>query len=220
MGYEKKALREIVEELVAPLEVTAVTEQITLVNQGQFECLSRVEKELYNEIRNEKRKGEWLAGRAAAKKAIRKHFKITETETIEVLRKPSGAPYSPQVNCGISITHSGDTAIAVAGTLTLGIDLEQIETRPDSFVKTFFSDAEQSYLESISNDRDRHITQFWTVKEAVSKVVKRGGSLNFKHIDSTINPVSLEGTTKVPHYSAWNENVVVTIALQEEVCNG
>jgi phosphopantetheinyl transferase len=106
---------------------------------------------------------------------------------ISVLNNQDRVPYvldHPEVH--LSITHSHGYAIAVVAPFDIGIDLEKIERRPLSLTHYFFSEEEQQLAsegEPDSSDRDELITRIWSRKEAVSKFLKRGGSLDFKHLN-------------------------------------
>jgi phosphopantetheinyl transferase len=79
----------------------------------------------------------------------------------------------------ISIAHSDGHAVALAGYCAdgqrLGIDLERIRPRADSFLTIAFSDAELTLLQSVAgSERDEWVTRLWCAKEAVAKALGKG----------------------------------------------
>jgi phosphopantetheinyl transferase len=153
--------------------------------------LTDEEQGQFRRFRGWKRKVEWLAGRRAAKAAFARYAQSVgrgdPERRISVLNNQDRVPYMPDhLEVCLSITHSHGYAIAVVAPFDIGIDLEKIERRPLSLTHYFFSEAEQQLAsegESDSSDRDRLITRIWSRKEAVSKYLKRGGSLDFKHLN-------------------------------------
>jgi phosphopantetheinyl transferase len=169
--------------------------------------LSDAETTEYLNIRSEKRRNEWLAGRLAAKDAFYQfhgcayasaedYYRIEKYQQISVLSYPSRAPYfSEYPHLNLSISHSQDYCIAVISTSTIGIDLEWIEPRPTSLVRRFFCQAEWDLLEEFcqsSVDLDTQITRLWTRKEAAAKFLQLGGSLDFRLLDTSEDIIALD----------------------------
>jgi len=132
----------------------------------------------------EKRRWEWLRGRAAAKDAVR--FLAPEgicPADVEI--SPSADDHGPSVGTSwpaawgaaphVSISHTGEIAIAASADPTLyagiGIDIEKIKTRDAAFLNMAFSDAERQIIADTpaGAPRDRIITQMWCAKEAAGK---------------------------------------------------
>lgn len=143
---------------------------------------SAAELSLMESHRHPARRASWVAGRLAARRAVRswclRHNEITST--IQILRRDSGAPHvAEHPNLHVSISHAGNLAAAVVCDHPLGIDLEQLEERPDSLVRFFFSSCEQNWIRQIPSNTSIRCNLLWTRKEAVSKLLGKGGHLDF-----------------------------------------
>ncbi len=130
----------------------------------------------------EKRVGDRIAGRIAAKRAV---GALTGADplTMEISNLASGEPVvridgepGPQ----ISISHSGGRAVALASRAErVGIDLEQIEERHPAFLDEWFSEDERTLFAGDA----ALITTAWAAKEAVLKALGRGMALDPRQIE-------------------------------------
>ena len=163
---------------------------------SQTDLLSDNEMKIYRSLRLEKRKKEFLAGRIAAKEAVGvviDQFGFHRSPPrIEVLKSPGGAPFVTIEGDGghsilVSISHSNEVAAAAAcigDIIGLGIDVEISEKRSNSFLKTAFTSEERTCIERVPK-RMRYIysTHLFTLKEAVSKALGTGLSVNTYDIE-------------------------------------
>ncbi len=128
-----------------------------------------------------RRKRSWLNGRIAAKDAVRHYLwrkhghRALFPKELLISNAPNGqpcvrphitAPYIQPLH--ISISHKGRWAAAIAASHPVGIDIETIEPRPDSFLALAFAAGELELLPS--EDRDEWIARAWAAKEAVGKL--------------------------------------------------
>ena len=123
-----------------------------------------------------------IAGRIAAKRALCQLTALAP-HAITVHSAPSGEPVVtcvPARDVRVSITHRDGVAVARA-TLgqRVGIDLELVEERPESFVRTWFSASEQALLD---HDPER-LTVAWSAKEAVQKALGKGMAISPSDIE-------------------------------------
>ncbi|MCK4844962.1 MAG: SDR family NAD(P)-dependent oxidoreductase, partial [Candidatus Heimdallarchaeota archaeon] len=138
------------------------------------------EKTRYSRITNQKRKIEYIAGVLAAKELFSTVSEFEDYKEIEIKKQPKGQPFfysrkdKKKSDWNLSISHSGKYAIAAISKDPIGIDIEKIEERKPSFYEEAFTENERK---SISEDKILG-TQYWTVKEAVSKALGEG--LNMK----------------------------------------
>jgi phosphopantetheine--protein transferase-like protein len=100
----------------------------------------------------------------------------------------------------VSITHTRGEgrAFAVRGARA-GLDMEDVEARPESFVAEWFTDAERAWAHG---DLDR--TVVWSVKEAVLKALGAGMALNPREIEvvgveAGVATVRLRGEVAATH---------------------
>jgi phosphopantetheinyl transferase len=152
--------------------------------------LSAREHRFWIEMRGvEKRRREWLLGRAAAKDAVgrlmaREHGLRLAPADIEILPDGYGCPQvagawiEPGIRPAISIAHSGNLALALAAAgadLRVGIDLENLRHRREDFEAVAFTAAERSLLDQLPGDlRQEWALRMWCAKEAVGKASGRG----------------------------------------------
>jgi phosphopantetheinyl transferase len=149
------------------------------------EGFSKAEVSLMESHRHPMRRASWVAGRLAARRALRSwcQRRSEPFSKIQILRRESGEPRIvgyPDLH--VSITHSGNLAVAVVGERQLGIDLEQLDVRPDSLVRFFFSPSEQEWIRQIPSESSLRCNLLWTRKEAVSKLLGKGGELVFSRL--------------------------------------
>ncbi|WP_232773767.1 MULTISPECIES: 4'-phosphopantetheinyl transferase family protein [Brevibacillus] len=84
-------------------------------------------------------------------------------------------------NVQVSITHCDDFAAAIAFSeeLPMGIDMERISVDRNKVLETQMTVKESSLLSSLPYSYETTLTLFWTVKEALSKVLKTGLTTSF-----------------------------------------
>ena len=148
--------------------------------------LTPSEKERFDEIRIDKRKWEWLAGRLGVKLLVCDVYGA-EPQEVDVepnwTRKPFARVEGKGIDACISITHSNDLAVCglVKGA-KMGLDLERIEQRSMGMLEEAFSEEErEKMVEPIDWEE---ITIHWTRKEAVAKALGIGLGLSLHDIDS------------------------------------
>jgi phosphopantetheinyl transferase (holo-ACP synthase) len=144
----------------------------------------------------------WLLGRVAAKEAVRDHlvsrdFAEFDPTRIIVSNDDKGCPNLEVRGARlatrgvrVSIAHKPTVGVAVAGRVRrpaatsgttahpagIGIDVESVEPRPPSFVRTILGPSEQSLFDArdTADDEDLWLTRLWAVKEATAKATGRG----------------------------------------------
>ncbi len=129
---------------------------------------------------------QWLLGRIAAKDAVRlwlargKGGEMLHPAAFIIRKDEEGRPFVanvPQYQAlpHISISHSGQHAVAVAHEARIGIDIERIEQRGMPFLESFSTSRERALLESLElPSRDALVTSLWCAKEAVAKCLGTG----------------------------------------------
>lgn len=182
----------------------------------KLKTLMPSEEVKYSSFNNDKRKREWLAGRYAGKKALYNHIGV---EWAVIDNKDSGVPYFPDYpEHHLSISHSGNYALAMVSNKRIGVDIEQIEERPLSLCKYFYSDKEKNEIERSSKDKGTLlINKFWTRKEAVSKLLGLGGKLPFNKLEVVDDTISLPDIQSEPIklLTEVYENYIMSIAVGE-----
>ncbi|MBM4290291.1 MAG: 4'-phosphopantetheinyl transferase superfamily protein, partial [Deltaproteobacteria bacterium] len=155
-------------------------------------CLTGAERDAYRALAAPRQQG-WLAGRIAAKDAARaarwaafvaRHPAAPPPALfpVEVAVEPT-ASGAPRFGAGageglwLSITHAGGAAVAaVSARGPVGVDLEPVAAREDSWARAAFSDAERARLEALAPPAARPLllTAAWCAKEAAAKALDAG----------------------------------------------
>jgi NAD(P)-dependent dehydrogenase (short-subunit alcohol dehydrogenase family)/phosphopantetheinyl transferase/acyl carrier protein len=146
-----------------------------------------------------RRQADRVAGQLAALRAVRA---LAPADRVTVEREPGGRPIvrgtEPAVEVSITHTRGEGRAFAVRGARA-GLDMEDVEARPESFVAEWFTDAERAWAHG---DLDR--TVVWSVKEAVLKALGAGMALNPREIEvvgveAGVATVRLRGEVAATH---------------------
>ncbi|MHA1419191.1 MAG: SDR family NAD(P)-dependent oxidoreductase [Candidatus Heimdallarchaeaceae archaeon] len=180
------------------IPIKNVIEKFARTPEEIIRFMRNQEKTAFQKIKNNKRKMEYLAGLIAAKELYSQIENNTDVfSDIEIRKTAKGQPYiynlpeKKKSNLFLSISHSENYALAAVGSNPIGIDIEKIEERNESFYKEAFTERERS---TISNDKELG-TVYWTIKEAVSKALGEG--LNISLHDIEINDSQKENSFEV-----------------------
>ena len=132
-----------------------------------------------------RRRRSWLNGRVAAKDAVRALLReqresgIVHPKELRIENNSLGAPQvlphvtdTVPLGLHVSLAHKDNMAVAIAGMQPVGIDIERIEARADSFVALVLTENEQVYL--TVDTPELAITRAWVAKEAVAKSTGNG----------------------------------------------
>ena len=135
------------------------------------------EQVFYQTLRFPKRRVEWLGGRVALKRVVKKIYPAYDFKQIEVLPQESGKPRlvvgEELLPLAHSLTHSNGFAVAAVSAEEpfLGIDLEKVAPRIQAWKRDFF------HPDELTADGDEFLTALWTQKEALVKLLGVGLSL-------------------------------------------
>jgi phosphopantetheinyl transferase len=176
--------------------------------QKMLAFLALSEDEL-NEWRNfkgvEKRRIQWLCGRAVAKEAVRHHLKDRHgielaSPDFSIVSDDNGKPLvrgaHVTVPVEVSLSHTDGATIAVAGdpeSGRLGIDIEKIRGLNPDFMDGAFSAADMTRLFEASGGKnvDEWALRAWCAKEALTKAVGVG----MRHDARDIQIVAIDAAT-------------------------
>jgi 4'-phosphopantetheinyl transferase EntD len=146
-------------------------------------------------LRDERRRRSWLRGRMLAKQLIAARsdgsaqtgLDGVDFASIDILsRDERGRSNRPRVWCGgmeqpwsLSISHTETGALAavcVTDGISTGVDIAELQKLGDGFVRTWFTPAEQCWLQA---SRSADVAGFiWAAKEALYKACNRGESFD------------------------------------------
>lgn len=143
----------------------------------------------------------------------------------DALDRPVVAEGLPRIN--FSISHLDPLVlVAISPTLEVGVDVECIDqdVSPDVIAEFSHLD-EQHSVGGLPRPREiREFIRLWTLKEAYTKMVGSGHSLDFKSIKFTLDPVRLEtvggkgmngneGATKFENFYISNKHLLFHASL-------
>ncbi|MEE2644452.1 MAG: beta-ketoacyl synthase N-terminal-like domain-containing protein [Myxococcota bacterium] len=157
-------------------------------------CLSGAEHNHYDAL-PPRRQRDWLAGRIAAKDAARDWRWNRGSEAlfpIEIsVESGEGAPRLHWTELdqsagdalpSLSLAHSGGGGLALAASGEVGVDLERIEDRPESWIRASFTEAEWVLIQAATTETEDEsaqtlaawLTRAWSAKEARAKASGEG----------------------------------------------
>jgi 4'-phosphopantetheinyl transferase EntD len=174
-----------------------------VARRGVDGILTENERAVLDELPLERRRADWLAGRLAAKRALRAACRrrdepVPAYTAIEIRNDSRGAPRfaiaeRPDLDerLDISIAHSNGTAVAaIADRLasgTVGVDVEVTKPLPMHLLKRVLRPEEIACLDALSNTAPTAL-EMWTAKEATLKAAR--------HLCDTLRDVELSWTPR------------------------
>lgn len=180
-----------------------------------------VEREYYDGLKSERRKQSYLLGRVAAKNALAAIAPENKPDSVFI---GFGVFHFPVVkglktpNLQVSISHTGNIGVALAfeEEHPLGIDMEKVDDDHIDAIRDHISEQERALISACGIALSIGCTIVWSMKEAVSKVLRTGMTADFivLEIDSLQrNGMFYEGTFKyLKQYKA------VVIYVNEHAC--
>lgn len=158
--------------------------------EDHLPVLHPTERAYYESLKFGRRKQSYLLGRIAAKTAVSVLLDASDPASFHI---GFGIFHFPVVkglseNVQVSISHCNDIGIALAfpEEHPLGLDIERISGQRLEVMKSQISPAESILLESCNVSPATGFALAWTVKEALSKVLKTGltADLGLLEVDS------------------------------------
>jgi 4'-phosphopantetheinyl transferase len=198
---------------------------LALQDTARASILSRAEESVYQRLRSDKRRRDWLAGRVAAKRALCLFFQQTKGfepafPILEIGTDSRGAPLcaapgSPH----FSISHcaAGGLCAAAWDGRRVGADWEPVAPRSSELKNLFCRPGELSS----EQDHPSGQTRLWAIKEAALKLlgvglacpprdVEVGAAGIIFHGDARRHWAEL-GSPKISHAAATIENCAVAV---------
>ena len=176
--------------------------------------MSTVEAEKYASLKTEKRRRDWLLGRWTAKhlvqKVLNEHGQPVSLDQLAIRNRDTGEPYLQILSnfedqafpFTISISHSASHAVCAVTERPfwpIGIDLEKIETRGDSFTQDYFTNDEQQLVrQAMPEMRDTLVTAIWSAKEAGLKALHLGLRADTRTVNCLIQPERIRPLSWTP----------------------
>jgi 4'-phosphopantetheinyl transferase len=147
--------------------------------QEAAEILEAGELHYFRQVKSNTRRKQFFLGRSVGKKAISLYLNENSLKGMEissgVFRQPF-VRYSSLDSPGVTLSHSGDFAIAIAyepGHI-MGVDVEQIDSGRANIFKESLTANEKEISIRIGCEQTLISNVMWTMKEALSKAIKCG----------------------------------------------
>ncbi len=164
--------------------------------------LSGTEARLFDTLKTDKRRRDWILGRWTAKQLLQRMMVADRGcawpfDAFTIYNRDNGAPavFSPlakTLDLTLSISHAGTMAFCATvprANWPLGADLERVEARDDAFVADFFTAPEISLIASApAAQRDTLITAIWSAKEAALKALQLGLTVDTRAVSCDLGP--------------------------------
>ena len=155
--------------------------------------LSPQELVLLNRLRFEKRRADWRLGRWTAKRCVRACCGTQPLCEIEILPAKDGAPEIRLQNAPseltISLSHRNGFAICAiaASSVSVGCDLEVIESRSDAFIADYFTPEEQKIVFDADLSAQPLLANLiWSAKESALKAMRTGLRYDTRSLSVTL----------------------------------
>ncbi|MDY6935442.1 MAG: 4'-phosphopantetheinyl transferase superfamily protein [Spirochaetota bacterium] len=133
----------------------------------------------FSSLRFEKRKKDYLTGRYMAKSVVAEYLHETNLAAIEIANGVFNQPFvkynGPDIP-GVSLSHSYDWSVALSFPYghPMGIDIEKVDLEELDIIKGQLTEDEIRLIHESGIKEEITYFQTWTMKEALSKVLKCG----------------------------------------------
>lgn len=162
-------------------------------------------------LRFAKRRADWRLGRWTAKRAVASCLNlpidVDSLLNIEICAAPCGTPevflFNQRAAVSLSISHRAGNALCVVelSGMSLGCDLELVESRDHSFLTDFFTANELKLVEGAPTDKQFMLaTVLWSAKESALKALHVGLRLDTTSID--VSPTHVPPHREASHQQA------------------
>lgn len=151
-----------------------------------WSLVSSERKERISRFRNLRDKQRGILAEVLLRYALYKHYNLNEG--IIFVYNQYGKPFlKGNEDIFFNMSHSGDWIFCGVGSVSLGVDVEQIAKADMRIARRFFSETEYSYL--IGLDADQQNSEFykiWTLKESYIKEEGMGLSIPLNSFSFTL----------------------------------
>lgn len=167
------------------------------------------------------RKESYLLGRLSAKKAILQLDKNINPKNIIIKNGVFGFPIVEGLSNNIQVvySHCREKVICVAfeEAFPVGVDLEEINQNKTTLLKKKFTENELVLIKQNSIDEYGFILT-WTIKEALSKIIKTGLTLDLKILELSSIEKKHENIFE-SHFVNFSQYKSVSFILKDHICS-
>ncbi len=155
-----------------PVDMRCFRQEYLAVHRSEWMgYLSAEEREQMESFGSEKRRREFLLGRATLRSLLSHHLDAAPRE-IRLYQADDGAPEVAGRDLQVSLTHSHGWAAAILARQPVGIDMEYVKPRHESLYRHILHDTEMEMFEALPGGLHERQILCWTLKEATVKAVR------------------------------------------------
>lgn len=188
-----------------------------------FNMLHSDELTYYNNLEFNKRKTSYLLGRIAAKNAVSQM--VEKDISCSSFSVKFGVFQFPIVknlqhqNIQVSISHCNDLGVALAfpEEHPLGIDIERVNDDKICTIDTMLADKEKEIVKSMFVKISEGYTMLWTIKEALSKVLRTGMTTSFRIFE--LDSIQRQGVFYVSTFKHFKQYKSISIIKYGYACS-
>jgi len=164
--------------------------------------LSHEESACHASFGSEKRRQEFVAGRAAARRLLADCLDCAPGE-VPLRRAEDDAVDVEATDWHVSIAHSGLRAIAACAQHRIGVDLERIQPRDSAIARFLFAPEDRGLVEALPYSSDASLILCWTLKEATLKARRSGFRTSPKALMLDVQPEAGRATVRIKEERQW-----------------
>lgn len=171
--------------------------------------LSDVELERRAVLTHAGRRDGFTLGRVALRTLLADKIGVPARE-VPLRIEPSGQLTCPGSGLNVSLAHSGDKAIAVISPRAIGVDLEEIRTKPPSLLDYILADEEKDHIYSLNVPDSHRLFLCWTLKEAVLKGMGVGLRSAPRRVVLDVDVAGGKARVTDPEGRSWNARFAIS----------
>lgn len=186
----------------------------------RFDYLHPKEQSYYHTLQYPKRRYSYLLGRYCAKKAVSAFLKTNNFSDILIENGVFQQPivYHPNFpNLQVSISHAENlgAALIFPEAHPMAIDVESVDDSKKDTIFKQLTKAEQEL--SITLSHPFSLWLLWTVKEALSKVIKCGLMVPFELLE--VESIIQQDNWFVSHFKNFHQYQALSFILGDNICS-
>jgi phosphopantetheinyl transferase len=180
------------------------------------------EQKYYETLKFNKRIKSYLFGRLAAKKAI---GTLVGDDNLTKILIQAGiftqpiVTYEDKQNIQVSISHSEDFSVAIAfpEMHPMGIDIERMNIEQNEAIERETTESEIKLIRKTPFSYEKMLTVLWTVKEALSKVLKTGLMTPFKIYE--VDKAEVQDGYILSNYKNFAQYKAISFTISDYICS-
>jgi 4'-phosphopantetheinyl transferase len=162
-----------------PAAIAVVNQPLAVLKETRYSFLHVNELSYFDTLKVPKVQHSYLLGRYAAKKALgafMDNVVLTDVQITSGIFQQPVLYLANEGNIQLSIAHTNEMGVAVVFPEghPMGVDVETVDPKQSETIREILTSDELNKLGLINSDANKSLTLLWTMKEALSKVLKTG----------------------------------------------